>query len=283
MEKEKNNFKKRWVSFLSVFFDPWTVALYFLVTALIVFYSYAKEDYVKILLTFLLSIVSSFIGGLITKRWSDLNEEKIVFARGVSAIRSLKLLLQQIISIENRTRQFFKRNKKENTEELVRNNYEEIIERCKLLEEHAIGAIENWNDIIPEADVNTQIGIISELKQREEELEKKIESVTEQKESSDKEKTSKENETNFFQKELEKLRNELREKEQKLNLSGLSGIASGSVGSHNIPTRILGSFNVVGVRQRYKCNNCNTVFDQIKRLGTTTKCPKCQSTDVGEF
>lgn len=229
MQKEEKDFKERWIAFIRVIFDPWAIALYILIVALIVFYGYAKEDYVKILLTFLFSIISSLIGGVYTKRWSDINEEKIVFAKGTTAIRSLKLLLQQIISVENRTRLFLKRNNKNNSEESVKIGYEEIIDRCKLLEEQAIGAIENWNDIIPEADVKTQIGMISELKQREEELEKRIENMTEQKLSSDKQNDAKDFELQKAKNDLEKLRTELRAKEERLNLSGLSGIASASV------------------------------------------------------
>lgn len=280
MDNEKKNFKERWTSFARVVFDPWAVALYFLIGVLAIFYSQAKEDYVKALLTFLFSIIASLIGGIYTKRWSDINEEKILVARGTTAIRSLKLLLQQIVSVENRARLFFKRNEKKAEIELTKLNYEEIVDRCRLLEEQALGAIENWNDIIPEADVKTQIGILSELKLKEEELEKKIESVTEQKETSEKEKTFKEKEANSLKKELEKLRADLRDKEQKLNLSGLSGIASGSIGG--------GISGYSGIQQRFnftvaqqnngKCNKCGFEFYEPFQFPKT--CPKCGSTDV---
>ena len=165
-ETKKEDFKERWSTFLKVIFDPWAAALYLLMGILTVFYSQATENSIKTLLTLLFSIVAGFIGGVLTKKWSDLNDEKILFARGVNAIRSLKLLLQQTIAAENRVRLFFKKIDKKTKIELIKSSYEEILDRHRLLEEQTIGAIENWNDIIPEADVKTQIGIISELKQR---------------------------------------------------------------------------------------------------------------------
>jgi hypothetical protein len=47
--------------------------------------------------------------------------------------------------------------------ELVTAYLEEVLEKCNTLHEETINAIENWTDIIPEADVTTQIGKIGAL------------------------------------------------------------------------------------------------------------------------
>lgn len=276
MENEKKDFKIRWISFGRVVSDPWAVVLYLLIGVLIIFYASAKEDYVKSLLTLLFSIVASVLGGIYAKRWSDLNEEKVLYARGISAIRSLKLLLQQLVSVENRARLFFKRNESKTEEELVKLNNEEIIDRIKLLEEQAIGAIENWNDIIPEADVKTQIGIISEIKRREEELEEKISNLTSQKETSEKESST---QTKELRKELEKLRDQLREKEERLNLSGLSGISGPTGGDSNLFNRSQRN-DIRGFK--YVCITCGNVFypEPYTLLGLQERCPRCNSNNI---
>ena len=50
--------------------------------------------------------------------------------------------------------------------EVTKRNYEEIIETCNLLQEETVSSIENWTDIVPEADIKTLVGIISELKSK---------------------------------------------------------------------------------------------------------------------
>jgi len=47
---------------------------------------------------------------------------------------------------------------------LVERNYQEIGTDCRLMSEEVVSAIENWKDLVPEADVTTQVGIISNLK-----------------------------------------------------------------------------------------------------------------------
>ena len=46
----------------------------------------------------------------------------------------------------------------------MKRNYEESIAICSLLQEETVSSIENSTDIVPEADIKTQIGVISDLK-----------------------------------------------------------------------------------------------------------------------
>ena len=48
--------------------------------------------------------------------------------------------------------------------EVVKFSYEETIGRLQSLQEETTNAIEEWQDIIPEANITTQIGVISQLK-----------------------------------------------------------------------------------------------------------------------
>ena len=92
-------------------------------------------------------------------------------------------------------------------QDIIRMTYEEIIQRCYLLQEESINAIEEWQDIIPEAaNLKTQIGLISKLKSEQtilfgqmQRLEGELDSTKEQ-----------------SNEEVEELRMSLREKQEEL-------------------------------------------------------------------
>lgn len=110
-------------------------------------------------------MASAILGGRITKHWVDITEGGVVIARGKSAVRSLKLLLRNTAALEARIREFRLNDEAiEKYPEVTRRNFEEIIGTCNLLQEETVNSIENWTDIIPEADITTQIGVISDLK-----------------------------------------------------------------------------------------------------------------------
>lgn len=200
--------KEKWEHFLQIIFDPW-VLIFLVATLVFVWIAAGQTDQTLIaVLSVLISISSSIVGGVITKNWLDLTEGRVLVARGKSAIRSLKTLLANIADLERRVSQHLSRHTDNSLEvDVVKNSFEEIIGRCNVLEEEAINSIENWTDIIPEAEVKTQIGLISRLREEKTGLENDIKQlrthVEDVKEKSDAEK--------------EELRKALWEKEKKLS------------------------------------------------------------------
>jgi hypothetical protein len=162
--------KSKWSAFFSIVFDPW-ILLAFSATAVLFYLLLNQSDRLLIaLLTVLVSIASGIIGGIVTKKWDEVTGEAVLVARGKAAIRSLKLLLANTVSLERRVRLYLSRynraRKDRAKSDLVPTYLEDVIERCGILEEEVLSSIENWTDIIPEADVRTQIGLISDLKIR---------------------------------------------------------------------------------------------------------------------
>lgn len=157
--------KTRWKIFAGIMLDPWNLLL---TVGLVVLFSISSPELSALtsgLIFTLITIASAILGGRVTKRWVDITEGGVVIARGKSAVRSLKLLLRNIAALEARVASFL--NNKDEIEkhpEVTKRNYEEIVEICNLLEEETVSSIENWTDIVPEAGIKTQIGIISELK-----------------------------------------------------------------------------------------------------------------------
>lgn len=271
MQKVKLSLKDKWILFLNILFDPWVITLLVIISFTIYSYSMVQENNLKTFLTIIISILSSLIGAIITKKWSDINDEKIIVARGIGAIRNLKLLLLNIYVIEKRVRIYLQRIKKNEPEnQLIINCYEEIIERFNILEEEGLSSIESWTDIIPEANVKTQIGLISDLKEKENELTIQFDRQKSELEN-DKKDNLKENEKlqtklNETEKELKIIKKELKEKEVQLNSSVLSGLSTPS-----------GSINLSGLTSEANKNYLNKIYIDPRSLTSWKVCEKCGS------
>jgi flagellar basal body-associated protein FliL len=148
------NLKKNWKMFLNILLDPFVLLF---TTSIIMLFHFSNE-LTKPLFEVLLIIASGILGGRLTRLWED----SLTITRGKSAVRDLKLLLTNISVLKQKAINF------QNSEEqaiVIKRNYKEIESFCGVLEEAAVNSIENWIDIVPEADIKTQIGIISDLNQ----------------------------------------------------------------------------------------------------------------------
>ncbi|MEI7509035.1 MAG: hypothetical protein WCJ62_06170 [Flavobacterium sp.] len=234
--KEKKTLCNKWKDFFNVVLDPWVLIL---LAATICFICYSnspntKDKNIISILTLIISLFSAIIGGILANRWSQMADEKVLVARGKSAIRSLKLILINISKIEKRTKHYISQIDKEKIDFLITiSNFEEIIEKCNVLEEEIISSIENWTDIIPEVEnLKTQVGVITEMKINEAQLENDVSNLkaslaTEKElgESQNKEMLKK-----IFdsEKALVDMRLKLSAAENKLNSTVLSGLTSSS-------------------------------------------------------
>ena len=159
------NFFDRWCIFFKVVIDPWFIisaifTVYFSITI-----NTSKETNITTLLTVLISLFSGVAGSILAKNIISINGEDALRARGKVSIRSLKLILGNLYS-------FGKRLSTQNDNKQSLYSIQDIYERITILEEEVLSSIENWTDIIPEADMKTQIGIITELQKKLEEKEK---------------------------------------------------------------------------------------------------------------
>jgi len=163
-----NGFKSRWSAFFFSIFDPWILILLIATIALATALLQQTDTILVATFTVLVSLTSGLLGGVIGKRWEDITGEATTKARGKAAIRSLKLLFGSTAALERRSRLYLSRytrtKSSRSSHDLVSTYLEEIIERCTTIEEEVLSSIENWTDIIPEADVKSQIGLITELK-----------------------------------------------------------------------------------------------------------------------
>ena len=159
---EWKKFLQEWKNFAITIFSPWTVCL----IAITLYFAYRtagqKTPENIAIFTFILSIFSGVTGGLISKNWMDLTEQRVLVTRGKSAIRSLVLLIFNIGSAQLRVGEYSAEiedlgDDEDPDSDLVANWLKEEILRLNNLREEAIKSVENWTDIIPEANIRPEL------------------------------------------------------------------------------------------------------------------------------
>lgn len=239
MIKKQIKLYERWITFVKMVFDPWVVLLTIFLALLLDFSVGSESGTLKLIFTILVALVSGLLGAILIKKWVDLTDEKLMIVRGKLAIRSLKLLFFNLLQTEKRTKKYIERlNEKELNYNLINCNFEEIIERCKLLEEECVNSIENWSDLIEEANVKTKLIFINNLKSELERLEnilitlKKFfaedPDMNEERRDEVKEQMA---QTEF---EIREIKAKLLEKENEINSSILSGMTGSCISSDSV-------------------------------------------------
>jgi hypothetical protein len=275
--------KDRWRAFGTAVLDPWVLSLGVLGGLLFKFQVQQENTQVAAALNLMLIIVSGVLGGLLTNRWSELSGERAVVAQGKAAVRGLKLLLGSISALDRRVREYLKRMQdgdapKAGEREIVRTYLEEVAQRCVVLEEEALSSIENWIGIVPEADVRSQIGLITRLN---EELADQLREVRELELKLDEVKDKSAGEAQKFKAdiigreiEIAKLKRELQEKRINIGSVLSTGTSSYPAGVGYISPGLVGIYPAPTASY---CLKCGQVFDGDK----FSSCPNC-SKEGGE-
>jgi len=291
-ERKMIALKNTWRNFINLVLDPWV--LLFSVALGVLFFVFSKQtDFIVIsILTVILSIVSGILGSVLLNRWKSINDEKIIVARGNTAVRSLKLLLRGIDSLGHRVQEYLikfcdeQKNKKIN-KEIIRTYFEEILNKSDALEEAALSSIENWTDIIPEADIKTQIGVISGLKNELYKQQFELNTLRKISKSKDKSiKKIKNLEKRIQEKEIELLSTQSELDKKSIDFMPTYSISSGSktVSPYALssnPADIPGLHN-------FKCKICKKSFSGFNPpfmgmlQGSAMQCPFCFSYEVKE-
>ena len=166
--------RDRWASFVSIALDPWTILLIlisvglFEVSRLDPTGASSPAEEVEVVLFVVTGLVTAILGGRVTKAWDERFEEKVIVARGQTAIRGLQLMTKSIVALDRRVGQYLKRLAASEADgpvgqETIKTYLEEVSQRCQLLGDEALSSIDNWNDVIPEANVTVQQGLYSEF------------------------------------------------------------------------------------------------------------------------
>lgn len=228
------NLLKQWSLFLAALLAP-GVVVFGLAAIALLWISISREGSEALgptgtaVVTVLIALSSALAGGVLARRWDDLAETGILVTRGKSAIRGLRILLLDIGQLELRVAGFLSKVSAEDQEaELFKTRYEELIGWCARLQEGVVNSIEEWTDIIPQADVKTQIGQLSEMRSAiarlQEEREELIGQLESDRSKGAEERGRLERELKAKDRKLRETTERLRAKEAEFSFSGLGGI-----------------------------------------------------------
>lgn len=227
--KKQTRLNDRWITFIKIILDPWIIILGIFLLLIISSVKHSENINIHLFAILLIAIISGIIGAVFIKKWIDLHDEHLLINRGASAIRNLKLIYFNLLRTEKRIRIYIKKLDENNPAyELADSFFEEIIEKCRMLQEECINSISIWSDLIKDADAKTILTNIYNLKERKEKLARDILQLKKDFfEAVDREKISDEDfEKQMAQKEfdLKELSSRILESEDRINHSILSGM-----------------------------------------------------------
>ncbi len=208
---------RSWLVLFRVLLDPMFL-IPFGIAVLLVLISFGQTDkHVAAVLIFLISLSTGIAGGAATKIWLDHFEEKLTETKGKSAIRDLRLLFFAIIRIRLRIES--NRNELDENDEknkLMISQLQVYADRCFDLSEAVANAIENWADILEEANITDQL---NEMKRLQGKIEENVSEKNRLKDELSRVKEDKEEERERLQKIITKKEEEiesLKSKEEKI-------------------------------------------------------------------
>jgi hypothetical protein len=286
MRKKIVDYLNEWLDFLRLILGPWSIVLLVLTILLIGAQLAQTDQSAAATLATMVAVVAGVLGGVVGKKWDERSETGIAVARGKGAIRSLKLLLGAVASLEDRVGSclqacFQSQAKHPAVLDTTIVYLEETIGRCRLLEEGILASIESWTDIIPEANVNTQIGRITELGTRVQNLTQERDSLTSQiqeAQASQEETANLKQERDRKNQELMGLNQQLNAKLRDIGLSPASGPSPfGSATSTDSRGLHYANMDPFFWQREMFCKDCGRVYT----TGITTigggECPACKS------
>lgn len=158
---------QKWTALGQAVLDPFFLISFLSSLVLGLFSVQIKDTGVNALLTILLALSSGVAGARLTNEWQALTEGKAIEHKGRTAIRGLKLLFNSISMIQERTRYYIAHIKETpGSSATITAGLEEIVEKSKLVQRQALNSIEDWNDILPEADIGTMVDELSALENK---------------------------------------------------------------------------------------------------------------------
>jgi len=289
----ENRTIEEWKNFLANISTPIIFLLCLSIIGLFLLSSFwVFNNEIKIILTSIIAILTGVVGARIERIWSEAGSEKLVAARGKIATRSLGELLFIISKMKSSFRSYSHRisGEGEDIKKHISNEYmsqflAHNIDYCDIISENVINSLENWNDVIPQADITKEYRSIVKSQTEKEELVRQIEvlegRIETEKQLGDKEKEQLESELNTTKKELKRVKNELESVKTgivgTIGSGGYSSLATTSLSDVHLSEadRVFGSIlsaqfgsnNLSDLSQLQVCKNCGRyILEEEKEI-----------------
>jgi hypothetical protein len=132
------------------------------------------------LLSLMIAIFGGIVGSQLFERWKQINEQSALAVKGRSAVRSLNLVLRRVTELERLVSEHetIQKAEKQAAKAIVPAALAELRRSANSIAMQVVGAIEEWEDIVPEAkDLQTRIDIFAETQQQLLRSEEKVENL----------------------------------------------------------------------------------------------------------
>lgn len=173
-----------WGVFLRVILDPYTFLLVVVGFVLGWFGPKAVGEGYNAVLQIVIAVVTGVVGARISTSMAAINQDGKLYASGRMAVRGLRLILTKTLALERRVATFVAQSQEqkpaETRAEVAMRNLDEVLESIRMLQLEVVGSIENWVDVVPDADVSKIFMAVGELReqltQKDEQLREAVES-----------------------------------------------------------------------------------------------------------
>ncbi|MCU7797173.1 MAG: hypothetical protein KZQ75_08585 [Candidatus Thiodiazotropha sp. (ex Myrtea spinifera)] len=203
------NFIMRWGRFLGILFSPDVIAPT-LIALVFGYWAITSTDaMVKAVGSVVMALMTGLAGARISKNILEESRKGQIFTRGQSAVRGLNLILSNLGTLEAQIEQA--RANCEN--DIIIKDFSYLKTLSIVIQRQAINSIEEWKDILPEADI---LELIEELKSKANErddLREALDQVQQQLDESQNTAGIKEEQVNELKMQKQRLEKKLREKE----------------------------------------------------------------------
>ncbi len=173
--KKQTKLNDRWITFVKIVMDPWVLVLGISLVIVIRSLQDSEGFDINLFIILLIALISALLGGFFIKKWMDIHNEYLIINRGESSIKNLKLLYFNLLRVEKRIKTFIKKlDEKDPSYELHLTFFEELLDKCKILQEECITSISSWSDVIRDADAKTMLTRLNKLKERKNNITREI-------------------------------------------------------------------------------------------------------------
>ncbi|HEL4831297.1 TPA: hypothetical protein UN269_001214 [Stenotrophomonas maltophilia] len=159
-----------WATFIKVISDPFTCILLGAAVLLGWLGPKAIGESGNAIIQVVVAIVTGVAGARIAAVMAAIAQEGKLYASGKMAVRGLRLILTKTFALERRVSGFVHQGRSADSVEvsaaIALRNLDEVLESVRTLQLEVVGSIENWVDVVPDADVSSIFMAMVELREQ---------------------------------------------------------------------------------------------------------------------
>ncbi len=157
---KKATIREEWEKLVKILFFPPVFIVIILSLLFLCFSIFLPKNVVlSAFVNILLTLMTGLLGGLIANLWDEKSRNERLKIRGESAIRGLKSVNRMVVDLGERIGDSMgqlSKTKEDRLTPIQKVFFDEVVLRSIQIQEEIINSIEDWKDLVPEADISSQ-------------------------------------------------------------------------------------------------------------------------------